>query len=123
MVTAHDAPNNTCALDHVKDYLVMRHSATETERWKRTARDAESYVKNAKKNESDREKYLQNLMMNSKRKTCTCKTPFAHSEKCPMHMRKAGERPYPGCDVMSREDSDWLQQQQRKRKAKAVDRG
>ena len=76
--------------------------------------------RDCKKKETDREKYLQNLMMNSKRKTCTCKTPFAHSEKCPMHIRAAGERPYPGCDVMSREDSDWLQQQRRKRKAKAV---
>ena len=26
-----------------------------------------------------------------------------------MHMRLCGERPYPGCDVMSREDSDGLQ--------------
>ena len=30
-----------------------------------------------------------------------------------MHVRFAGERPYPGCDVMSREESDFLLNQEK----------
>ena len=62
-----------------------------------------------KKHATSREQRLRKLLKKSKRAACTCKRPLAHSEKCAMHMRFAGERPYPGCDVMSREDSDWLQ--------------
>ena len=67
-----------------------------------------------KKHAAAREQRLRQLMKKSKRATCTCRLPLAHAEKCPMHMRFAGERPYPGCDVMSREDSDWLQKRKKK---------
>jgi hypothetical protein len=50
---------------------------------------------------------LRGLAATSRRKKCNCGTRAAHSEKCPMHQRRAGERPYPYCDVMSREDSEW----------------
>ena len=63
-----------------------------------------------------REQQLRQLMKKSKRAACTCKCPLAHAEKCPMHIRRWGERAYPGCDVMSREDSEWLQQQKKRRR-------
>ena len=63
-----------------------------------------------KKVEVKREQHLRELMRTSKRKKCTCHLPLGHAEKCPMHISYSGERPYPGCDVMSRSDSDWLQQ-------------
>lgn len=55
-----------------------------------------------------RERKLTQLMKTSKRKGCTCGSRLQHDEKCPMHMRTHGERPYPGCDVMTPEDSEWL---------------
>ena len=60
-----------------------------------------------------RQQRLQHLMKKSKRKKCTCNNQTTHTKKCPMHISFAGERPYPGCDVMSKADSDWLH---RKRK-------
>ena len=55
-----------------------------------------------------REKELKLRMQQSKRRRCVCKHPLSHTEKCPMHMRYAGERPYPGCDVMTRDESNFL---------------
>ena len=63
-----------------------------------------------------KEQRLRELMKTSKRKRCTCVHPLAHTERCAMHISFAGERPYPGCDVMSKEDSDWLQQRRKKHK-------
>ena len=63
-----------------------------------------------------KETRLRELMKRSKRKGCTCKSQFTHTEKCPMHISFAGERPYPGCDVMSKEDSEWLHQRGKRRK-------
>ena len=53
---------------------------------------------------------LRQLMKTSKRRRCVCKAikPHLHSKRCPMHMTFAGEIPYPGCDVMTSEDSAWL---------------
>ena len=61
-----------------------------------------------------RQRGLQNLMETSKRAACTCKHPHAHTRSCPLHARYAGESPYPGCDVMSRADSDWLRGQRKR---------
>ena len=55
-----------------------------------------------------REARLKALMISNKRKRCTCRQLLQHSERCPMHPRKYGEKPYPGMDVMSRADSEWL---------------
>ena len=55
-----------------------------------------------------REARLNALMKSSKRKRCTCRQLLQHSERCPMHPRKYGGKPYPGMDVMSRADSEWL---------------
>ena len=62
-----------------------------------------------------RRQRLQRLMQKSKRAACTCKHPKAHTRKCPMHVSYAGDRPYPGCDVMTRADSDWFMEQRKKR--------
>ena len=67
-----------------------------------------------KERQHARQQRLQKLMNKSKRKACTCKHPHAHTRKCPLHVRRAGDRPYPGCDVMSRADSDWLLEQRKK---------
>ena len=56
-----------------------------------------------------REAKLRKLMRTSKRAACKCNRVSNHTEKCPMHPRTFGERPYPGCDVMTREDYEWLQ--------------
>ena len=61
-----------------------------------------------------RRQQLQKLMKKSKRKACTCRHPHAHTRTCPLHVKFAGDRPYPGCDVMSREDSDWFREQRKK---------
>ena len=66
-----------------------------------------------------RQQRLQELMNKSKRKACTCKHPHAHTRRCPRHVRFAGARPYPGCDVMSRADSDWLLEHRKKRYRRA----
>ena len=62
-----------------------------------------------------REQRLAALMRTSKRAKCTCKNWLMHSEKCPLHIQRFGERPYPGCDVMSEADSTWLLKRQRKK--------
>ena len=53
---------------------------------------------------------LRQLMLTSKRRRCVCHAikPHLHAKRCPMHMTFAGEIPYPGCDVMTSEDSAWL---------------
>ena len=68
--------------------------------------------------ERDRRRHLEHLMKTSRRSACTCQRPLAHADACPMHMRFFGEQPYPGCDVMTREDSDWLLSQRHPRKRK-----
>ena len=67
-----------------------------------------------KEQQHARRQRLQNLMEKSDRAACWCKHPHAHTRKCPLHARYEGERPYPGCDVMSRADSDWLIEQRKK---------
>ena len=67
-----------------------------------------------KEQQHARQQRLQNLMKKSKRAACRCKHPHAHTRNCPLHARYAGERPYPGCDVMSRADSDWLREQRKR---------
>ena len=67
-----------------------------------------------KEQQDTRQRRLQILMETSKRAACTCKHPHAHTRNCPLHARYAGESPYPGCDVMSRADSDWLREQRKK---------
>ena len=59
--------------------------------------------------EDKREKQLKERMKKSRRPGCTCKHPNNHTEKCPMHIRHAGEKPFPGCDVLTRAESEWLQ--------------
>lgn len=56
-----------------------------------------------------RERKLRAQAATSKRKGCTCFRRLGHTEKCPMHIKYAGEETYPWCDVMTRRDSDWLQ--------------
>ena len=67
-----------------------------------------------KEQQHARRQRLQNLMEKSDRAACRCKHPHAHTRKCPLHARYEGERPYPGCDVMSRADSDWFIEQRKK---------
>ena len=67
-----------------------------------------------------RRQRLQELMEQSKRKACTCKRPHAHSRGCPLRVKCAGDRPYPGCDVMSRADSDWLLEHRKKHRYRLV---
>ena len=67
-----------------------------------------------KEQQHARQQRLQNLMEKSERAACRCKHPQAHTRKCPLHARYAGERPYPGCDVMSQADSDWFMEQRKK---------
>ncbi len=55
-----------------------------------------------------KEKALKAKLKLSRRKHCTCGSLTAHAEKCPMYPNKHGERPYPGCDVLTRDESDWL---------------
>ena len=55
-----------------------------------------------------KEKALKAKLKLSRRKHCTCGSLTAHAEKCPMYPSKHGERPYPGCDVLTRDESDWL---------------
>ena len=61
-----------------------------------------------------RRQRLQNLMKKSRRKDCTCKHPQAHTQTCPLRIKFDGDTPYPGCDVMSRADSDWLLERRNK---------
>ena len=67
-----------------------------------------------KEQQHARQQRLQNLMEKSSRAACWCKHPRAHTRKFPLHARYDGEIPYPGCDVMSRADSDWLMEQRKK---------
>ena len=55
-----------------------------------------------------KDKALKAKLKLSKRKHCTCGSLMAHAEKCPMCPSKHGERPHPGCDVLTRDESDWL---------------
>ena len=66
--------------------------------------------------EASRLRALRKQAATSKRKGCTCDQRIGHAEKCPMHARTFGEKPYPWCDVMTRRDSDWLQTHSKKRK-------
>ena len=52
----------------------------------------------------------------SARKRCTCGRSMGHKQTCPMHPRRAGEAPYPACDVLSRDDSEWLDRMLTRRK-------
>ena len=67
-----------------------------------------------KKGQHVRQQWLQNLMKKSRRKACTCRHPQAHTKTCPLRIKFDGDRAYPGCDVMSRADSDWLREQWKK---------
>ena len=67
-----------------------------------------------KKEQQVRQQQLQNIMKRSRRQACTCKHPQAHTQTCPMRIKFDGDRSYPGCDVMSRADSDWLMEQRKK---------
>ena len=69
-----------------------------------------------KENEYARLQRLRQLMNTSHRAACTCKHPLSHTKKCPMHVRFAGDVPYPGCDVMSRAESDWFVETLKKKK-------
>ncbi len=55
-----------------------------------------------------KEKALKAKLKLSRRKHCTCGSLTGHAEKCSMYPSKHGERPYPGCDVLTRDESDWL---------------
>ena len=66
-----------------------------------------------KEQQQERRLRLHKLMKTSRRKACTCKHPQAHTRTCPLRIRFDGDRPYPGCDVMSRADSEWLLEQRR----------
>ena len=65
--------------------------------------------------DKDKEKQLKKVWRGSKRK-CTCRDKrLVHKEKCPMYPGRLGERPYEGDDVMTREDSEWLDKRLRKK--------
>ena len=64
--------------------------------------------KTCKKAGMQKLRHLRELLNKSKRKRCTCQRTLTHAEKCPMHVSFAGERPYPGCDVMSKADSGFF---------------
>ena len=51
---------------------------------------------------------LRALMQKSQRRACKCGNPLGHKTNCPMFPSKFGEKPFPGCDVMTREDYEWL---------------
>ena len=59
---------------------------------------------------------LRQLMKNSKRQRCVCHAtkPHLHAKRCPMHMTFANEILYPGCDVMTAEDSAWLRKRDKR---------
>ena len=59
---------------------------------------------------------LRHLMKNSKRQRCVCHAtkPHLHAKRCPMHMTFANEILYPGCDVMTAEDSAWLRKRDKR---------
>ena len=65
--------------------------------------------------ERAKEKKLRQLMKESKRQKCTCGSLANHKQGCLMHPKDAWERPFPGCDKMSREDSEWLAKRSKKR--------
>ena len=60
--------------------------------------------------------HLRQLMQTSKRRRCVCpaKKPHLHATRCPMYMTFAGEILYPGCDVMTAEDSAWLRKRDKR---------
>ena len=59
---------------------------------------------------------LRQLMKTSKRQRCVCHAtkPHLHAKRCPMHMTFANEILYPGCDVMTAEDSAWLRKRDKR---------
>ena len=63
-----------------------------------------------------KESKLTKLLAKSKRKGCNCGARLQHQEKCPMHPRSRNERPYRGMDVLSKEESDWLEARKRSKK-------
>ena len=54
--------------------------------------------------------HLRQLLKTSKRKRCICRAiePQGHDKRCPMHIAFPDDIRYPGCDVMTAEDSAWL---------------
>ena len=54
--------------------------------------------------------HLRQLLKTSKRKRCICRAiePQEHEKRCPMHIAFPNDIRYPGCDVMTAEDSAWL---------------
>ena len=58
------------------------------------------------------------LAKRSKRKGCVCQRLTGHAEKCPMHISYFGEMPYPWCDVMTRDESEWLRDRSDSKKAR-----
>ena len=73
-----------------------------------------------REHQQHRLRQLQKLMKTSKRKACTCRHPQQHTKSCPLSGRFTGEKPYPGCDVMSRADSEWFLEQRKKKKIKGA---
>lgn len=72
-------------------------------------------LKCCKANREDHNR-LQQLWKLSRRKQCQCKKPV-HTETCPMAPRQFGERPFPGCDVMTLAEYQQLQLQRKRLKA------
>ena len=114
VAAAHDALNYIRALALVRSSLELQHSPPQTCPERKKGQAHSMVCDSCSKGAAAREQRLRQLMEKSKRAACTCKTQLAHSEMCPLHMRFAGERPYPGCDVMPRDDSVWLEQRSKK---------
>ena len=56
----------------------------------------------------EKETRLTKLWKQSRRQNCNCGAKMQHDDRCPMHPRSFGEKPFPACDKMSREESEWL---------------
>ena len=65
-----------------------------------------------------KESKLNSKAYKSRRKKCTCGRRLGHAEKCPMHKSNAYEKPYPWCDVMTRQESEWLEARLQARRQK-----
>jgi hypothetical protein len=68
------------------------------------------------KSDADREASLIQKLKMSKRAGCKCKHISGHSVSCPMFPRQWAEKTYPGMDVMSRKDSEWLTSRKQKKR-------
>jgi hypothetical protein len=69
-------------------------------------------------NDQQEERTLRAKAKRSKRKGCVCQRLAGHAEKCPMHIYYFGEMPYPWCDVMTRDESEWLRDRSDSKKAR-----